>query len=684
MIVGTAGHIDHGKTALVKALTGVDADRLADEKARGITIDLGFAYLPLEGGRVVGFVDVPGHERFVHNMLAGAAGIDAVLLVVAADDGPMPQTIEHLHIVDLLGIRRGLVALAKADLADADRRAEVAAAISDLIGGTGLEGSEIVPVSALTGEGLDEVRVWLRETSEAVGARATEGRFRLAVDRCFTVAGAGTVVTGTVFSGRIGVGGSVHVLPSGLGARIRAIHAQNRPAEAAVGGQRCALNLAGAKISREAIHRGDWVVDPATQVTTVRLDATCTLLASEPRPLAHWTPVHLHLAASHVPGRVALLQDEPIRPGERGLIQLVLDRPIAALWGDRFVLRDTSARRTMGGGLVLDVRAPRRRRRTPERLAALGALAEDQPAAALGRRLAQPPGWIDFSAFVEDRNLAAPQQEALARREAVVRLRAGEREIAMAAAGWTGLRARLRELLVTFHRENPDLAGIPAERLRLVVPERLPGPTFATALQVLAKAGAVALDGAWVRLPEHTVRLKPEDERLWHEVAPFLQRERFRPPRVRDIANDLGIPEAAVRRLMKLLARMGRLEEVAHDHFFLRTTVAEMAGIAAAIAAGKPSGEFTAADLRDRLDNGRKVAIQILEFFDRHGVTLRRGDLRRVSQDRVGLFGEPAPAPTEGNRSRWSGRTSNPDGAVSRSLVGSTPTPFRHSARERP
>jgi selenocysteine-specific elongation factor len=497
MIVGTAGHIDHGKTALVKALTGVDADRLAEEKkARGITIDLGFAYLPLDDGRIVGFVDVPGHERFVHNMLAGAAGIDAVLLVVAADDGPMPQTIEHLQIVDLLGIRRGLVALTKADLADADRRAAVAAATRDLLAGTGLEDCEIVPVSVVTCEGLDELRVWLDETSDAVGAHATDGRFRLAVDRCFTVAGSGTVVTGTVFAGRVDVGASVHVLPSGLEARVRAIHAQNRPAEAGMAGQRCALNLAGAKITKEAIHRGDWVVDAATQITTARLDATCTLLASEPRPLAHWTPVHLHLAASHVPGRVALLQDEPIRSGERGKIQLVLDRPIAALWGDRFVLRDTSARRTMGGGMVIDVRAPRRRRRTPERLAALDALEEEQVAVALRRRLAQPPGWIDFSAFVEDRNLAPPQREALVEPLGLVRFRAGEHEVAMAAAGWTGLRARLRDHLTTFHREQPDRAGIPAERLRTMMPERLPAPAFAAALQGLAKAGEVALDSA--------------------------------------------------------------------------------------------------------------------------------------------------------------------------------------------
>jgi selenocysteine-specific elongation factor len=684
MIVGTAGHIDHGKTALVKALTGVDADRLAEEKARGITIDLGFAYLPLDSGCVVGFVDVPGHERFVHNMLAGAAGIDAVLLVVAADDGPMPQTVEHLQIVDLLGIRRGIVALAKADLAGADRRAEAAAAIRGLLAGTGLEGSEIVAVSVVTGEGLDELRVWLEETADSVGTRVPEGRFRLAVDRCFTVAGAGTVVTGTVFAGRIDVGASVHVLPAGLEARVRAIHAQSRPAETGAAGQRCALNLAGAKITKEAIRRGDWVVDPAIQVTTARLDATCTLLASELRPLGHWTPIHLHLAANHVPGRVALLQDEPIRPGEHGRIQLVLDRPVAALWGDRFVLRDTSAKRTMGGGVVLDVRAPRRRRRTPERLATLSALEEAQAIVALRRLLAQPPGWIDFSAFVEDRNLASPQQETLVEQLGLVRLRAGEHEIAMAAAGWTGLRARLRDLLATFHRDHPDLAGIPTEKLRLLLLERLPAAAFAMALQVLAKSGAVALEGAWVRLPEHTVRLTAEDERLWRRVGPLLQRERFRPPRVRDIANDLGLAEAAVRRLMKLLARMGRVDEVAHDHFFLRTTVAEMAGVAAAIAADKPSGEFTAADLRDRLDNGRKVAIQILEFFDRHGVTLRRGDLRRVSQERMGLFGEPAPAPPEGNHSRWSGRTSNPDGAVSRSLVGSTPTPFRHSTRIRP
>ncbi|MBV8513165.1 MAG: selenocysteine-specific translation elongation factor, partial [Xanthobacteraceae bacterium] len=263
MIVGTAGHIDHGKTALVGALTGVNTDRLKEEKARGISIDLGFAYLPAPDGSVLGFVDVPGHEKFIRNMLAGATGIDFVLLVVAADDGVMPQTLEHLAIVDLLGIRHGMVALTKSDLADAARRAEVTAEIAETVASTALAGADIVQVSIVTGEGIDALRAALFDAAAAHGARARSGRFRLAVDRSFTLAGAGTIVTGTVLSGMVTVGDRVTVSPAGLSARIRTIHAQNRPTEHGQAGERCALNLAGEAISREAITRGDVVLDPA-------------------------------------------------------------------------------------------------------------------------------------------------------------------------------------------------------------------------------------------------------------------------------------------------------------------------------------------------------------------------------------------------------------------------------------
>ena len=358
MIVGTAGHIDHGKTSLVRALTGIDTDRLKEEKARGISIDLGFAYLPAPDGSVLGFVDVPGHERFVRNMLAGATGIDFVLLVVAADDGVMPQTREHLAIVNLLGIDRGVVALTKCDLVEPSRRAEVSADITQRLENTGLADCEIVPVSTVTGYGIDRLRDRLFDAAGMMRARVASGAFRLAVDRSFTLAGSGTVVTGTVLSGAISTGDRVVISPSGLAARVRSIHAQNRPTERGVAGQRCALNLAGSGVTKDSIERGDVVLDPDLHAPTDRIDATLRLLSSEQKPVIQWTPVRLHHAATEVGARIVLLGNEQIPPGGEALIQLVLERPIATAAGGRFVLRDTTAQHTIGGGIFLDLRAP--------------------------------------------------------------------------------------------------------------------------------------------------------------------------------------------------------------------------------------------------------------------------------------------------------------------------------------
>ncbi|MFO1164267.1 MAG: selenocysteine-specific translation elongation factor [Paracoccus sp. (in: a-proteobacteria)] len=357
MIVGTAGHIDHGKTALVKALTGTDADRLAEEKARGITIELGFAYADLGAGAVTGFVDVPGHERFVHTMLAGAGGIDLALLVIAADDGIMPQTREHLAILDLLGIGRGIVALTKSDLADAARIATLGAEIAALLAPTTLAGAPVLPVSALSGVGIGDLRDALAQAEAQAIRRASDGRFRLAVDRSFTLTGAGTVVTGTVLSGQVALGDQILISPSGLSARVRGIHAQNRKAEQGFAGQRCALNLTGDGISRDAISRGQVALDPALHAPTLRMDVELRLLATEARALQPWQPVHLHLGAAETSARVIAL-DGPLLPGGAGLAQIALDHPIAANVGDRFILRDISARRTIGGGRVVDLRAP--------------------------------------------------------------------------------------------------------------------------------------------------------------------------------------------------------------------------------------------------------------------------------------------------------------------------------------
>lgn len=644
MIVGTAGHIDHGKTSLVKALTGVDTDRLKEEKARGITIDLGFAYLPMDDGSVVGFVDVPGHERFVHTMVAGASGIDVALLVVAADDGVMPQTREHLAILDLLHVHRGIVALTKADLATPERLAEVTAQIRDITAGTVLEGADILPVSTVTGDGLGALRDRLAVEAHTLGERAAEGRFRLAIDRVFILDGIGVVVTGTVLSGIVRMKDQVVISPSGLTARVRSLHAQNRPMEIGRAGDRCALNLVGEDVSKDSIHRGDMLVDPSLHALTDRIDARLHLLPGEPRPIGQWTPARLHYGAAEMGVRIVLLEDGWLQPGEMADVQLVLERPIDAAVLDRFVLRDVSAQRTMGGGHFIDLRPPSRHRRTDARLAQRAALAIDDPQRAFDALLEAPPYAWDLLSFARDRALSEPWIDDTVAALSPMLLDTGEQRIAMTPMHWRDLVIRLLEYLDAFHVAKPDVQGVVREKLRLALQPGLPAEAFALALLHPDLAVHIVRDGGFVRLASHSLQLSPEREAQWRQISPLLGGDiRFRPPRVRDIAGILQRPEDDVRQLLKFAARLGLVDEVAHDHFFLRTTTHEMVLLAVDIAAQSTDGRFTAAQFRDRLDNGRKVAIQILEFFDRQGVTLNRGTLRRVQARYLDVFG-PVPA----------------------------------------
>ncbi|MGL5632581.1 MAG: selenocysteine-specific translation elongation factor, partial [Azovibrio sp.] len=365
MIIGTAGHIDHGKTTLVKALTGVDCDRLEEERLRGITLDLGYAYTP-----TLGFIDVPGHEKLIHNMLAGATGIDFALVVVAADDGPMPQTREHLEIIELLGIQAGAVVLTKIDQVGSQQQEQVKQEISQLLLDTTLAGAPIFPVAAVTGEGIMALRSHLEavaaDQGKGNGEKSWAGGFRLAIDRCFTLAGAGTVVTGTAFAGEVRVGDQLLLSPVNLPVRVRSLRVQDQSAESGHAGQRIALALAG--IEKTEVRRGMWVVAPELHKPVQRFDAKIRVLSSQPA-LKHWTQVHLYLGAEDVSARVALLGVEQIAPGGEAWAQITLDREIGVLAGDNFVLRDASARHTIGGGCVLDIFPPTRKKRSPERLA---------------------------------------------------------------------------------------------------------------------------------------------------------------------------------------------------------------------------------------------------------------------------------------------------------------------------
>ena len=387
MIIGTAGHIDHGKTTLVKALTGVDTDRLPEEKARGVSIELGYAFMDVPGqAERIGFIDVPGHERLVHTMLSGATGIDHALLLVAADDGVMPQTREHLAVLSLLGLSRGTVVVTKTDRAEPARVAAVAAEAAALLQGTPLQGALVLPVSATTGEGLQALRerLWAAAAEGAGRSDESQAAFRLAIDRVFTLDGVGTVITGTTHAGHVAVGDELRLVPGDVTVRVRSVHAQNRAVQHAGAGQRCALALAG--VDRQQVQRGQWLVSPAAALQTTRIDVRLTLWQAEGKPLRSGTPVHVHAGSAQGLGTVALLEPLQLAPGETGLAQLVLQAPLAAWQGDRIVLRDASASRTLAGGTVLDPFAPVRYRRTPQRLAELQALQQ-----AHGRRTPAGP-----------------------------------------------------------------------------------------------------------------------------------------------------------------------------------------------------------------------------------------------------------------------------------------------------
>ena len=649
MIVATAGHIDHGKTLLVKTLTGVDTDRLPEEKARGISIDLGFAYWPLADGAVIGFVDVPGHERFIRNMLAGVCGIDFALLVVAADDGVMPQTVEHLHILDLLNISRGVAVITKIDRVPPERVEKVRSEIAALLAPTRLAGIGILPVSAVTGAGIEDLKQALAAAARAFAARMTEGQhFRLAIDRAFTIAGSGTVVTGTVFNGTVAVGDRLVVSPKGAPVRVRGVQMRGQTAERAQAGERCALNLTGADL--ETVARGDWVLAEAIHAPTQRMDVRVTLLASEPQPLKHWTPLHLHLATADVTARISLPGEAAIAPGASAIAQLALAKPVGALNGDRFILRDQSARRTLGGGIVLDPHARATRRASPARQAELAALERGSPEAALAELLKDETRGVDLKRFERTFNLKPERLSALYAAAGVVVLGKEERT-GVTRARREKLREAVPAALRDFHRAQPQATGMEIATLRKQLAPQLPAEAFQSLLRELADERRIEIASNLVRQTGHDATSNPEDLRMWQLVLPALQQGGFAPPPVAELAAALKLKEAALKDFLHRKSRGGEVMRVPPDRFYPRTTLATLAATAHALARANPNG-FTAAQYRDATGIGRGLAIEILEFLDSLGVTQRVGDARKPRKDFVPILGaaEPARPPAKAAR----------------------------------
>jgi selenocysteine-specific elongation factor len=638
MIVGTAGHIDHGKTTLVRALTGVDTDRLPEEKRRGISIELGYAFLdvPHASAERIGFIDVPGHERLVHTMLAGATGIDYALLLVAADDGVMPQTREHLAVLSLLGLSRGAVALTKIDRADAARVAAVQGEVIALLTDTPLAGAPVLPVSAHTGAGLGALRALLFEAARATPPRGTGGHaFRLAIDRAFTLDGVGTVVTGTVHAGQVRVGDEVALTPSakGLRARVRSLHAQNQAVVQAHAGQRCAVALVG--LAKDEITRGQWLAAPSAVLATHRLDAVLTLWHGEAKPLRSGTPVHVHIGAGDVMGTVAVLDgaeaQDRLAPGAQARVQIVLSAPVAAWRGDRVVLRDNSASRTLAGGHVLDPFAPTRYRRTPQRLAELAAWSQPSAEARLGALLAASSNGLALRRWACAEGLDATSLPVLP--EGSLRaVDAAEGDWALAATHRAAAREAVLAALRVFHEQRPEELGPDAGRLRRLAAPRLPEPLWRALLAAWVADGDVVVRGSFVHLPEHGLRLSASDQRVAQKIAPLLAVAGFEGSWARDLARACGESEALMRTTLARLASGGDLHQVVKDLFYPTACMVKLAALARGIAAAS-NGEVTAAAFRDASGLGRKRAIQVLEFFDHVGLLRRVGDVHRLRGD---------------------------------------------------
>lgn len=614
MIVTLAGHVDHGKSTLIEALTGSLTDRLAEEQRRGLTIDLGFAYLEA-ADRTLGFIDVPGHHRLIHNMVAGVAAQQHALLVIAADDGPMPQSREHLQILSLIGVSRGTVALTKCDRVTPERLTAARAEVADLLRGSFLAEAPVFETAATTGAGVDALRGHLLQRAE--GAPGQDAwPFRLAVDRVFHLKGAGLVATGTVLSGTVATEQTVYAFPGERPLRVRGLHVQNRPAERARSGDRAAVNLAGA--GADALARGTWLTatpEHGARNAVVQL----RVLDDFPRHLRHWSPVHVYHATRHVGARLALLAGNRADPGDETLAELELDAPLPVKHGDRLVIRDHGLDRTIGGGRVIDNRTHRGRRRQPRRLRELQCLSEGEPAAALDHLLAQGP--VAEAPFRALWNLGSDAlDDVIAGQRAS--LRRGELVSDARLSAW---RDALLDECQRRHDEDASLQGLQENDFAADVP-----PAHRTdLLNELVTAGRLIQRAGRYRPARHRVALSDAEATLLERLRPLL--EAPQPPSLGDMAKALKIPLGTLQTAIRGLTSKGTVVVINDRRLFLPAHVERLAALAETLSR---DGPFTARAYRDAAGIGRNIAIDVLEFFDARGFTRRAGDSRSVVGDR--------------------------------------------------
>jgi selenocysteine-specific elongation factor len=615
MIVTLAGHVDHGKSALIEALTGVGTDRLAEEQRRGLTIDLGFAYLQTPG-RTLGFIDVPGHHRFIHNMVAGVAAHQHALLVVAADDGPMPQSREHLQILSLIGVGHGTVALSKCDRVTPGRIDQARAELAELLSGTFLANAAVFETAAITGLGIEPLRTHLMEAASFESAIDAERPFRLAVDRVFHLKSTGLMATGTVHSGTVTVDQTVYAFPGERPLRVRGLHVQNRPCSRASAGDRAAVNLTGT--SAPGLARGAWltaVPEPGCSSAVVRV----RVLDDFPRPLRHWTPVHVYHATRHTTARLALLESSRLHGGEEALAQLELTESLPVKHGDRLVIRDQALDRTVGGGSVVDNRPCRIRRRHPYRLRELEALAGTDPGTALAQMLDLGP--VDLQAFQRIWNVTESEFDRIVGGCAAT-LR---REVLVADTRWSQWSRSLLDECEHRHREDGTLQGLQENDFTAPVPT----PHRGDLLNALVASGHLLQRAGRYRPARHRVELTPAEAALLERLRPLLDQNQ--PPSLGDIGKSLRIPLPTLQTAIRALTSKGTVVEVNQRRLYLPEHLETLAGVAEVLSR---QGPFTAREYRDAAGIGRNIAIDVLEYFDARGFTRRSGDTRTVVGER--------------------------------------------------
>ena len=639
MIIATAGHVDHGKTELVKALTGIDTDRLLEEKARGLSVDLGFAYHTLPDNTILGFVDVPGHDNFIRNMLAGVAGIDLGLLVVAADDGVMPQTREHLAILSLMEIRQYIVALTKIDRVSSGRVYDVADQVDRLLTAQGHEGVTIYPVCAPENQGIGELMKALKSRVKAASAAWTaEHHFRMSIDRVFTLKGVGLVVTGMVFSGAVHKGESMTLSTDGSQVRVRGIRAHNTASNGAKAGERCAINIAGRGLNKEVVRRGNWLMHPSLYAPTRRIDVEVKVLASETGPLKHWTPTHLHIGADHLSARVAVLSGGAIPAGGQGLAQLVVSRDAFAVHGDTFVLRDQSAQRTIAGGRVIDPFSPKRGRARPARIAALNAMQHRNVTDALRALTDGSETGVLLTPFSVAYNLPAPRLDMLIERLSLRRVGQQSKQRVFCETQWHRLGAKVVGAVKGFHRSKPMSPGASVKDIQLALSPHIETSILEVLLGTLVEEQRLNSRGTRFHLPSHNIRISVRDQQLLDRVAPKLAPRSGTPLSLHQAAADLKVDLETLEMTLKTASRLGKMVLIGKNRYAPTHFVAKLGVVAERLAANSADRCFTTAEYRKQTTLGRNFVIDVLEYFDQIGFTERNGNTRYIRRSVKDVF----------------------------------------------